>query len=101
MTKKDIIADIAKREELNKNVVTNVINAFLNDVADAVVDGEVVSVVPLGKFYAKDTPARRGHNLGTGEIMNIPASAKVVFKPCTGFKDAVKAESRRGVKYGD
>jgi DNA-binding protein HU-beta len=51
--------------------------------------GEGVNLPGFGKFKVKDSQARQGRNLNTGEIIEIPASRKLGFSPAKQVKDAL------------
>ncbi len=63
------------------------INAVFDQIADAAVKGEEVSINGFGKFTVKDRPERQGRNPSNGEAITIAASKKVTFTAAKGFKD--------------
>ena len=63
--------------------------------SDALEAGEKIEVRGFGIFEAKETKARTGRNLVTGEVMEIPARRKASFRPSKELKQRVA--SIRGV----
>ena len=63
------------------------LTAVFEQIADAAVKGEDVSIPGFGKFAVKDRPEREGRNPRTGETMTIAASKKVAFTAAKGLKD--------------
>ena len=90
MKKSDLIAKIAEKAELSKKDAEKALNAFIDSVTDALVDGDKVVLVGFGSFETKKRAARKGKNPQTGAEINIPASTVPTFKVGKALKDAVK-----------
>ena len=90
MKKSDLIAKIAEKAELSKKDAEKALNAFIDSVTDALVDGDKVVLVGFGSFETKKRAARKGKNPQTGAIIDIPASTVPSFKVGKALKDAVK-----------
>jgi len=89
MNKADIISAVAERSEISKKDAEKVVNAFVDMLTDALVQGEKVQLVGFGSFEVKERAARIGRNPRTKESIEIPASKTPVFKPGKALKDAV------------
>lgn len=92
MTKKELVAAIAEKTEETKVKATGMVDAVIDTICEALVNGEEVAIAGLGKFYVKDRAARTGRNPQTGETIEIAASKAPAFKAAKALKDAVKAE---------
>ncbi|MBE7049972.1 MAG: HU family DNA-binding protein [Clostridia bacterium] len=90
MKKSDLIAKIAEKAELSKKDAEKALNAFIDSVTDALVDGDKVVLVGFGSFETKKRAARKGKNPQTGAEINIPATTVPTFKVGKALKDAVK-----------
>ena len=77
MKKIDLIRSIAVKSNLKKEQIAIVVEA----IAEALHQGESVTLVGFGTFEVKERKARKGYNLSTGEIMTIPGKKTVRFKP--------------------
>lgn len=90
MKKSDLIAKIAEKAELSKKDAEKALNAFIDSVTDALVDGDKVVLVGFGSFETKKRAARKGKNPQTGAEINIAATTVPTFKVGKALKDAVK-----------
>lgn len=66
------------------------VEATIQVIQDAVVNGEKVSLAGFGTFEVVERAAREGRNPLTGEALHIDASKAPKFKASKVFKDAVK-----------
>ncbi|ODC04949.1 DNA-binding protein HU [Terasakiispira papahanaumokuakeensis] len=89
MRKPELAAAIAEHADLSKDKAGEVLNVILQQITEAVADGQDVSLVGFGTFNIRERSARTGKNPQTGETMQIPASKSVGFKPGKALKDAV------------
>lgn len=89
MNKKDLIANVAEMNDMSKSDVEEVLNATLETMQDALVEGEPIDLYGFGKFTSVERKARKGRNPQTGESLDIAAKNAVTFKPAKALKDAV------------
>lgn len=89
MNKTELIAEVAGKSGLSKKDAEKAVNATLDAVTAAMVDGEKVQLVGFGTFETKKRDARTGRNPRTRESIEIPASTVPVFKAGKALKDAV------------
>lgn len=94
MSKSELIQKIVENLEANgvtmtKSNTSAVVDAFLAEVQSAVASGDEVSFVGFGKFYVRETKARKGRNPQTGAEIDIPAKKSPAFSAGKKFKDAV------------
>jgi DNA-binding protein HU-beta len=91
MTKADLIAKIQTKAGLEtKALASKVLDATLDAIKEALVDGDAVTLVGFGAFKVSERAARTGRNPQTGKEIKIPASKSVKFSVGKGLKDAVK-----------
>ena len=81
MKKIDLIRSIAVKSNLKKEQIAIVVEGVMEAIAEALHQGESVTLVGFGTFEVKERKARKGYNLSTGEIMTIPGKKTVRFKP--------------------
>ena len=90
MNKSDLVAKIASKSGLTKVDSTKALDALLETVKDALVDGEKVQLVGFGTFEVRERKAREGRNpRNPEEKIHIPASKAPVFKAGKTLKEAV------------
>ena len=80
MKKIDLIRSIAVKSNLRKSRLP-LCGSVMEAIAEALHQGESVTLVGFGTFEVKERKARKGYNLSTGEIMTIPGKKTVRFKP--------------------
>ena len=89
MNKSELIAAMAvKTGETKKSAEAN-LNAFIETVSEALVQGEKVQLVGFGSFETRKKAARKGRNPRTKEEIKIPASKAPAFKAGKALKDMV------------
>ena len=81
MKKIDLIKSIAVKSNLKKEQIAIVVEGMMDAIAEAVNQGESVTLVGFGTFEVKERKARKGYNLSTGGVMTIPGKKVVRFKP--------------------
>lgn len=89
MNKTELIAAAAERAGVTKKDTELVVEALLETIVDALLDGQKVQITGFGAFEVKERSARVGRNPRTGEMKQIPATQVVSFKPGKGLKDTV------------
>lgn len=90
LTKKDLAEKVAETAGVTKKQATETVNATFNAIAEALADGNEVSVAGFGKFEIAKRAERQGVNPATGEKITIAASKSPKFKAAKALKDAVK-----------
>lgn len=90
MTKADIVAEIVKQTGVEKTVVSEVIEAFMQNVKDAMVGGDEVFLRGFGSFIIKRRAEKKARNISKNTTVVIPAHNIPAFKPSKIFLTAVK-----------
>ncbi len=90
MTKTDLIELLAERTGLTKKAATDVVNAFIEIVAEALARGDKVTITGFGTFLVRRRAARMGRNPQTGEPLHIAAQNSPAFRAGTYLKEMVK-----------
>ena len=90
MTKADLVSKIAEKANLTKANAERALNAFLEAVQDTLVKEGKLTLTGFGTFSVDKRQERKGRNPRTGEVIKIPATKVVKFRPGKILKDAVK-----------
>ena len=90
MNKTELIKNIAAETELTQGEVTTVVNKTFEKIANALAEGEKVSIVDFGTFESREMSERLGRNpRNSEEKIVIPAKMKPAFKPSKKLKEKV------------
>ena len=89
MNKTELIAVAAQASGMTKKDTERVLNAALDAITAALVNGDKVQLSGFGTFELKDREARVGRNPHTKESIEIPATTVPVFKASKVLKDTV------------
>ena len=90
MTKADIVNQIAKSTGVEKVQVQAIVEAFMESVKDAMVNGENVYLRGFGSFIIKHRAEKAARNITKNTTMTIPAHNIPAFKPAKTFVQEVK-----------
>ena len=90
MTKKDLIALVAKKANLTNKAARESVDAMLNGVRDSLKRGEKVVITGFGTFSIRKRGERSGRNPKTGERITLEARKVPGFTPGKTFKKAVR-----------
>ena len=89
MNKTELIAAAAESAGLTKKDTERVLNAAIDAITAALVEGEKVQISGFGSFEVKHRQARVGRNPHTKEPTQIPAADVPTFKASKALKDSV------------
>ncbi len=89
MNKGELIDYVSGRAEVTKKDAEKAINAVLDGIQGALVDGDKVQLVGFGTFEVRERSARKGRNPQTGQTIDIPASKVPAFKGGKMLKEAI------------
>ena len=89
MNKSELIAAISAKTGETQKEAEATLNAFVEVITDALVEGDKVQLVGFGSFEVRKRAARKGRNPQTKEEIKIPASKAPVFKAGKALKDLI------------
>ena len=89
MTKKELLAAIAKKAGVPADAAAKVFDATVDVLVDEIVNGGI-RVDGVGSFKVVAKAAKVCKNPKTGETINVPAKKVVKFKAANSLADAVK-----------
>jgi len=81
MNKNDLIESIANSAKISKVAAEKGLNGLLSSMAEAMEEGERVTLAGFGSFSIVKRAPRLGRNPKTGEEVPIPARRVVKFRP--------------------
>jgi len=90
MTKQELIAKIAKDNDLTKAAASGAVDSFFEGLVKSLKKGQQVTFVGFGTFKTAHRKARKARNPQTGATITIAKRRVVRFKPGKALKDAVK-----------
>ncbi len=91
MRKPELAAAIAAKAEISKDKAGEVLNVVLDQIVNACIKRDGLTLVGFGSFQVKTRNERQGLNPKTGEPITIPSAKVVSFKPGKALKDAVNS----------
>lgn len=95
MNRSEFVSRFAKRSELNNDEAGRVVRAFLDEIQEALGEGEDVSFAGFGKFSVSDRAARTGVNpQDPSKKVEIPARRVPRFTPGAVLKEKVAGGAR-------
>ena len=88
--KSRIVSRIAQQTGIEKEVVMTVVEAFMENVKDAMIAGNEVFLRGFGSFIIKQRAEKVARNISKNTTIVIPAHSIPAFKPAKVFLSAVK-----------
>lgn len=90
MTKADIVNKICNDTGMEKTVVLACVEAFMDTVSGALVEGENVYLRGFGSFVVKKRAEKTARNISKNTTIIIPEHYIPSFKPAKSFVEKVK-----------
>ena len=90
MNKTELIEKIAVGAELSKADAKKALEATIEAIKNALVDGDKIQLIGFGIFSVSERPAREGINPATKEKITIAAKKVAKFKAGAELADAIK-----------
>ena len=89
MNKADLIDAVAEDSDLTKASAARALDSAIENITNALKEGNSVTLVGFGTFTVRQREARMGRNPRTGEAIQIKASRVPGFKAGKALKDAL------------
>jgi len=91
MNKFGLVSVVAEKANISKKQATEIIDATIDAISEALKAGDKVQLVGFGSFDVRNRAARDGRDPSNpSKIIHIPALRVPVFKAGKGLKDMVK-----------
>lgn len=90
MNKAELVSRMAEKSELTKKEAEVALNAFMESVEEALIEGDKVQLTGFGTFEVRERAARVGRNpRNPEETIEIAASLAPAFKAGKKLKEAL------------
>lgn len=90
MTKAEIVAEIASKTGIEKQVVLQVVEGMMDSIKTSMINGEEVFLRGFGSFIIKHRAEKTARNISKNTTIIIPAHNIPAFKPSKEFMEKVK-----------
>lgn len=90
MTKLELAARLFEQIGLSKREAKEIVEAFFDEIGNALARGDAVRLFGLGNFQLRDKSRRPGRNPKTGEKFIVEARRVVTFRPGGKLKELVE-----------
>ncbi|HPG72872.1 MAG TPA: HU family DNA-binding protein [Bacteroidales bacterium] len=89
MTKSDIVNEISKSTGIEKQMVQETVEAFMESLKKSLVKGKNVYLRGFGSFIIKQRAEKTARNISKNTTITIPAHKVPAFKPSKTFVNQV------------
>lgn len=90
MTKADLVNEISKSTGVEKAQVQQIIESFMENIKDAMIEKNNVYLRGFGSFIIKKRAKKVARNISKNTTITIPAHDIPAFKPAKSFAANVK-----------
>ena len=90
MTKADIVNEIAKSTGVEKVMVQTIVEAFMDNVRNSLIENNPVYLRGFGSFIIKKRATKVARNISKNTTITIPEHNIPAFKPSKSFVAKVK-----------
>ena len=90
MTKADIVNEIAKSTGVEKVMVQTIVEAFMDNVRNSLIENNNVYLRGFGSFIIKKRAKKVARNISKNTTITIPEHNIPAFKPAKSFVAKVK-----------
>ena len=86
---KQLSEELALTHELSKKLMTTMLESVVINIVGHMKQGARVKIPGFGIFMVRKSAARMGRNPATGEVIQIKAKKRAVFRAAKDLKQAV------------
>ena len=90
MTKAEIVKKISQQTGIEQTAASAVVEAFMEQVRQALIGGENVYLRGFGTFNRKHRAEKVARNISRNTTIKVPAHDIPAFKPSKEFLDKIK-----------
>ena len=91
MNKKELVEAVSVKKELTKKEAEDLVDTVFDTITDSLLEGNKVLISGFGTFKVNHRKERKAVSPKTKEIMTIPASKTLTFKPSNRLKDSMNS----------
>ena len=95
MTKAEIVSEIAKNTGIEKVLIMEVVENFMETVKKSMIGGDNVYLRGFGSFILKARAEKTARNISRNVAVTVPAHNIPAFKPAKEFKEIIKTQSNK------
>lgn len=92
MTKAEVVSEITRRTGLEKKLVMDTLEMFMEVVKDSLADDENVYLRGFGSFIVKTRASKTARNISKNITIRIPERKIPAFKPSKSFAVKIKQD---------
>jgi DNA-binding protein HU-beta len=85
----DLVDEVMRRTQADRKQTEAIIKATLGAIREQVQAGNKIAIQDFGTFQLTQRNERQGTNPATREKMTIPARKAILFRPASGWSNAV------------
>lgn len=89
MTKAELVKNIAEKTDSYRADIERILQVQADILSAELLDKGLLTLPGIGIFKVQQNAARTGRNPKTGEVLQIPAKKKVVFKAVLDLRSAI------------
>ncbi len=89
LTRKELAETLAEKLGFSQSNCSQLVDSFLENVKNTMLEGESVKLVHFGTFTVRDKSPRRGRNPRTGETITIKKRQAISFRPSKKLREQV------------
>ena len=93
MIKKEIISSISEKSKIKNEVVAYVVENFMMEIKNSLIEGENVYLRGFGSFIVKERAEKKARIIKSNQTITVPAHKIPAFKVCNSFKNAVSIKN--------
>ena len=90
MTKADIVNEISKDLGVEKRMVQDIVEAYMDNVSNSLIENNNVYLRGFGSFIIKKRATKVARNISKNTTITIPEHNIPAFKPAKSFVSKVK-----------
>lgn len=79
-TKRDIINELAKKTNQKKEIVSNIMDSFLDFISETLSNGETINITGYLSMKLNFRPSHNARNPYTGETVEVPGKNRISIK---------------------
>ncbi|MEF9950084.1 MAG: HU family DNA-binding protein [Mucinivorans sp.] len=92
MTKAELVSEIAKNTGIEKVLIMEVVENFMEGIKKSMIGGDNVYLRGFGSFILKARAEKTARNISRNVAVTVPAHNIPAFKPAKEFKDVIKTQ---------
>mgnify|MGYP000424917216 CR=1 FL=1 len=89
MKRKEFVKKIAENSQQSPLIVQKILREFVKVLAEALKNGEKITISGLGQFKVKPTKPKLARNPKTGEPVQLPERKKISFRPTDWIRNYI------------